>query len=120
MSAFDLAARERDELFNTRVSGYRAWEQAVRKLIPTPRGAARINVTQIVRDSGAATTGEAVDALLARFLRMPVSSELRDAFIGFLDEELGTSDLSRAQTYMEDPLRMVTHLIMSTPEYQIN
>ena len=120
MSAFDLAARERDELFNTRVSGYRAWEQAVRKLIPTPRGAARINVTQIVRDSGAATTGEAVDALMARFLRMPVSSELRDAFVGFLDEELGTSDLSRAQTYMEDPLRMVTHLIMSTPEYQIN
>ena len=120
MSAFDLAARERDELFNTRVSGYRAWEQAVRRLIPTPRGAARINVTQIVRDSGAATTDEAVNALLARFLRMPVSSELRGTFVGFLDEELGTSDLRRAQTYMEDPLRMVTHLIMSTPEYQIN
>ena len=30
-----------------------------------------------------------------------------------------TSDLARARTYLEDPLRMVTHLIMSTPEYQI-
>ena len=120
MSAFDLAARERDELFNTRVSGYRAWDQAVRKLIPTPRGAARINLTQIVLDSGAATTGEAVDALLGRFLRIPVSSDLRDAFVALLDDELGTPNLSRAQTYMEDPLRMVTHLIMSTPEYQID
>ena len=120
MMAFDLANRERDELFNTRVSGYRAWDQAVRKLIPTPRGAARINLTEIVLDSGAATTGEAVDALLARFLRIPVSSDLRDGLVALLDDELGTPDLSRADTYMEDPLRMVTHLIMSTPEYQID
>ncbi len=120
MSAFDLANKERDELFNTRVSGYRAWAEAVRKLIPTPRGAARVDLTQIVMDSGSKTTGEAVDALLARFLRMPISTDQRDAFVGFLDAELGTSDLERAGTYMEDPLRMVTHLIMSTPEYQIN
>ena len=37
-----------------------------------------------------------------------------------LDEELGTTDISRAATYMEDPLRIVAHLIMSTPEYQLN
>ena len=120
MLAFDLANIERDELFNTRVSGYRAWAEAVRTLIPTPRGAARISLTQIVKDSGSATTDEAVDALLARFLRMPVSTDLRDALVAFLDEELGTSDLDRAATYMEDPLRMVTHLIMSTPEYQLD
>ena len=69
MLAFDLANKERDELFNTRVSGYRAWAEAVRKLIPTPRGAARIDLTQIVMDSGSDTTGQAVDSLLARFLR---------------------------------------------------
>ncbi len=120
MLAFDLANRERDELFNTRVSGYRAWAQAMRKLIPTPRGAARINLTQIVLDSGSKTTGAAVDALLERFLRLPVSDDTRRAFVALLDAELGTTDLARAQTYMEDPLRMVTHLVMSTPEYQIN
>ena len=120
MLAFDLAAKEREELFNTRVSGYRAWAQTMQKLIPTPRGAARFNLTQIVLDSGSATTGEAVDALLGRLLRMPVSSDTRDALVALLDNELGTSDLSRAQTYMEDPLRMVTHVIMSTPEYQID
>ena len=120
MSAFDLAAMERDELFNTRVSGYQAWADAMRKLIPTPRGAARIDLTRMVLDSGAATTSDAVDHLLGRFLRMPVSSDLRDALVALLDDELGTADLGRAETYMENPLRMVTHLIMSTPEYQID
>jgi len=27
--------------------------------------------------------------------------------------------VDRARTYMEDPLRMTGHLVMSTPEYQI-
>ncbi len=120
MSAEDLALLERDELFNTRVSDYIAWAQVFRTLIPTPRGAARIDLAQAVLGSGAATTGEAVDYLLRRFLRMPVSPDTRDALVALLDDELGTSDLIRARTYLEDPLRMVTHLIMSTPEYQVN
>ena len=109
-----------DELFNTRVSTYYGYERAMRKLIPTPRGGARIDMTQMILDSGAATTGEAVDYLLARFLRVPLAPGARDAMVEFLEGELGTSDIGRAQTYMEDPLRMVSHLIMSTPEYQIN
>jgi uncharacterized protein (DUF1800 family) len=120
MTAFDLANQERDELFNTRVSGYRAWAQAMQRLIPTPRGAARINLTDLILQSGATNTDEAVDHLLERFLRLPVSDATRRTFVELLDAELGTTDLARAQTYMEDPLRMVTHLIMSTPEYQIN
>ena len=120
MTAFDLAATERDELFNTRVSGYRAWAQAMQKLIPTPRGAARIDLTRMVLDAGAETTAEAVDYLLARFLRMPAAADVREALVAFLDAELGTPDIARARTYLEDPLRMVAHLIMSTPEYQLD
>ena len=120
MSAFDLAARDRDELFNTRISNYRGWEQAMRKLIPTPRGGARIDLTQMVLEAKATTTTDAVDYLLSRFLRVPVGPDTRAALIAFLDEELSTTSLSRATTYMEDPLRMVTHFIMSTPEYQID
>ena len=37
----------------------------------------------------------------------------------FLTKELGTDSIDRARTYMEDPLRMTVHLIMSTAEYQI-
>ena len=66
MSAFDRVALERDERFNTRISGYIGWEQAARKLIPTPRQAARFDLTPMVLDSGAKTTDEAVDYLLWR------------------------------------------------------
>jgi hypothetical protein len=32
---------------------------------------------------------------------------------------LGTSDIAVAETYLEEPLRLVLHLIMSQPEYQL-
>jgi uncharacterized protein DUF1800 len=119
MTAFDRAMLERDEQFNTRISGYIGWEQAARKLIPTPRHAAQFDLTRIVLDSGSKTTGEAVDYLLWRMLRVPTSPTTREACIAFLTKELATESLDRATTYMEDPLRMTVHLIMSTPEYQL-
>ncbi|HEV3061749.1 MAG TPA: DUF1800 domain-containing protein [Vicinamibacterales bacterium] len=119
MSTFDMVALERDEQFNTRISGYIGWEQAARKLIPTPRNAAQFDLTRIVLESGSKTTGEAVDYLMWRMLRVPTATVTRDAFVTFLTKELGTDSIDRAKTYMEDPLRMAAHLIMSTPEYQI-
>jgi Protein of unknown function (DUF1800) len=119
MSAFDRAALERDEQFNTRISGYIGWEQAARKLIPTPRHAARFDLTRIVVASGSKTTAEAVDYLMWRLLRVPAAPPTRDAFVSFLTGELGTDNVERAGSYMEDALRMTAHLIMSTPEYQI-
>jgi len=119
MSAFDRVALERDERFNTRISGYTGWEQAARKLIPTPRQAAGFDLTTMVVESGAKTTGEAVDYLAWRLLRVPAAPEMRDALVSFLTKELGTDSIDRARTYMEDALRMTAHLVMSTPEYQI-
>jgi hypothetical protein len=119
MSTFDRVALERDEKFNTRISGYIGWEQAARKLIPTPRDAARFDLGEMVTAAGAATAAEAVDYLLARLLRVPAASAMRDALVTFLTNELGTGDLARAKTYMEDALRMTAHLVMSTPEYQL-
>ena len=119
MSTFDMVALERDEQFNTRISGYIGWEQAARKLIPTPRNAAQFDLARMVLDSGARTTGEAVDHLLWRMLRVPEAPATREAFVAFLTKELGTDNIDRAKTYMEDALRMTVHLIMSTPEYQI-
>ena len=119
MSAFDMAALERDEKFNTRISGYVGWEQAARKLIPTPRRAGKFDLTAMVSDSGAKTTAEAVDYLLWRLLRVPVAQSTRDALVMFLTKELGTDSVDRAKTYMEDGLRLTAHVIMSTPEYQI-
>ena len=119
MSAFDRSALERDEQFNTRISGYVGWQQAARKLIPTPRNAADFDLTRMVLDGDAKTTGDAVDYLLWRLLRVPAAPAIRDGLVAFLTGELGTESLERAKTYMEDPLRLTVHLIMSTPEYQI-
>ena len=119
MSAFDMVALERDEKFNTRISGYVGWEQAARKLIPTPRRAAQFDLAAMVKDSGARTTGDAVDYLLWRLLRVPAAPSTRDALVAFLTKELGTDSIDRAKTYMEDGLRLTAHLIMSTPEYQL-
>jgi len=119
MSEFDRVALERDEKFNTRISGYIGWQQAARKLIPTPRDAARFDLTAMVLASGATTTADAVDHLASRLLRVPAGSEMREALVAFLNKELGTDSLEQARTYMEDPLRMTAHLLMSTPEYQI-
>ncbi|MGD9905777.1 MAG: DUF1800 family protein [Vicinamibacterales bacterium] len=119
MSEFDRVALERDEQFNTRISGYIGWQQAARKLIPTPRHAARFELTAMLMADEVATTADAVDALLARLVRVPVASSTREALVAFLTKELGTEKIDRAQSYMEDALRMTAHLIMSTPEYQL-
>jgi hypothetical protein len=84
MSEVDRVARERDEKFNTRISGYIGWEQAARKLIPTPRDGARFDLTAMVLTSGAKTTAEAVDYLTWRILRVPVATETRNALVAFL------------------------------------
>ena len=119
MSTFDMVALERDEQFNTRISGYIGWQQAARKLIPTPRQAAQFDLSQMVLQSEAKTTADAVDYLLWRMLRVPAAEATRDALVEFLTRDLGTDEIRRASTYMEDALRMTVHLIMSTPEYQL-
>jgi hypothetical protein len=115
MSNFDRVALERDEQFNTRISGYIGWQQAARKLIPTPRQAAQFDLARMVLNSGATTTAEAVEYLTWRMLRVPSAPATREAFVTFLTGELGTDRIDRAKTYMEDALRMTVHLIMRRP-----
>ncbi len=108
-----------EEEFNTRYASLRGFEEAARKVKPILRVPAQFSLTDMVMQGGAATTADAVDLMLKRFLTVPVDGEVRAAMIAFLDGELGTSDLQRARTYLEDPLRLLVHLIMSTPEYQL-
>jgi hypothetical protein len=53
-------------------------------------------------------------------MRVPPGDEARQKLIKFLNNDLGTTDIAVAQTYMEDSLRLVLHLIMSQPEYQLD
>jgi hypothetical protein len=73
----------------------------------------------MVLGTGAKTAGDAIDHLLMRLLRAPVDAEVRRILIELLERKLGTSDLTLAATYLERPLRLMAHLIMSSPQYQL-
>lgn len=107
------------EDFNTRYASLVGWQEALRRVKPLPRAAPQFDLSATVAAVGAKTVAEAVDHLLIRLLRVPVDDEVRGTLIDFLEHELGTSDLGQAATYLERPLRLVAHLIMSSPQFQL-
>jgi len=107
------------EDFNTRYASLMGYSEALRRMKPVPRTAAQFSLADMLLDAGARTTTEAVDRMLAQFLLVPITAEARDALVAFLDEQLGTSDLAAARSYLEQPLRVAAHLIMSAPQYQL-
>jgi hypothetical protein len=107
------------ESFNTRYASLVGYQEALRKLKPTPRAAAQFSLSDMVTAAGAQSTTEAVDVLTRQFLRVPLTPLAREALIATLDEQLGTEVLAGADTYMEHGLRLVAHLIMSSPQYQL-
>jgi uncharacterized protein (DUF1800 family) len=113
-------AADRDEDFNTRYASYRGWQMAIEKVKAIPRDTARLDLSAIVRANKLVTTTQVVDYFLGRFVTVPPGPDARAKLIKFLDTDLGTSDIARADTYMEDSLRMLSHLIMSLPEYQLD
>ena len=86
---------------------------------PIPRTFARLDLAGLVEREHLTDTAQVVDYLLARFLTVPIDTSRRDQLVAFLDRELGTREIARARTYMEEPLRMLVHLILSMPEYQL-
>ena len=111
---------DRDEDFNTRYGSFRGWQMAIERVKPIPRHTAQIDLSQMVVDAGLKNTTEVVDYFIHRFMRVAPVEEKRQSLIKFLNKELGTSDVATARTYMEDSLRLLLHLILSEPEYQLS
>jgi hypothetical protein len=110
---------DRDEDFNTRLASYHAWRKAIEKVKAIPRMPARLDLSQMVRDAGCVSAQQAVDHLLTRFLSVPVDAQTRRKISALLEDDLGTADLKHADSYMEDALRNVLHVILSLPAYQL-
>ena len=111
---------DRDEDFNTRYGSFRGWQMAIERVIPIPRQTAQMNLSAMVIEQHLLSTAEVVDYFIARFMRVAPDQESRAELIAFLNEDLGTSDITIAQSYMEDSLRLLLHLVMSQPEYQLS
>ena len=111
---------DRDEEFNTRYGSFRGSQLAIQRVKAIPRDTAQMQLQQMVIDAKLQNTTQVVDYLIRRFMRVPPGAEARQKLIIFLNKELGTTDIAVAQTYLEDPLRLVLHLIMSQPEFQLS
>lgn len=110
---------DRDEDFNTRYGSYKGWQMAIQRVKPIPRHTTPVALRNMVLEAELSTAEQVVDAFLQRFLRVPVEADYRARLIAFLEQELGTQQIQAAATYLEEPLRLLLHLIMSTPEYQL-
>ena len=119
MGAMSASAQDRTEDFNTRLASYHAWRKAIEKVKAIPRDTAQLHVSDWMRQANCRTSAQAVDHLLSRFLSVPVSDALRQELAELLTKDLGTSDLTYADSYMEDALRNLLHVILSLPAYQL-
>ena len=110
---------DRDEDFNTRYASYRGWQMAVEKVKPIPRTTAGLDLTALVTAHGCKTSADVVDYFAQRFLSVPLDAPRRAQLAEFLTLEMGTDQVDQAVTYMEDPLRLLLHVMLSMPEYQL-
>ena len=110
---------EHAEEFNTRYASYRGWQMALERVKPLSRDVARVELTAMVTANELATPAAVVDYFALRFLSVPLDGTTRQKLIEAFTAELGTSDVLAATSYMEDPLRVLLHMLMSRPEYQL-
>ncbi len=110
---------DRDEDFNTRLASYHAWRKAIEKVKPIPRDTVQLNLSQLLRRADCKTTAQVVDHLLQRFVSVPVSDDVKQKLTALISDDLGTTDLKAADSYMEDALRNLLHVILSLPAYQL-
>jgi hypothetical protein len=60
-----------------------------------------------------------VDYFAARFLAVPLAETTRQQLAATFEQELGSADVLASATVLEEPLRVLLHLMLSRPEYQL-
>ena len=108
-----------DEDYNTRYGGYRGYVLAFERIKLVPRHRAEFDLASIVRAAGAETVSEAVDHLLARFLRTPLSDGDRMELVEFLEKRIGSQSLGGDPDLVGDALRSALYIVLCSPEYQL-
>lgn len=110
---------DREEAFNTRYGSYRGWQMAIERVKPIPRDLAKLNLTGLVVAAELSTPSAVVDYFVERFFIVGLDDGVRDALAAKLAAELGSADILASRTALEEPLRLLLHLLLSRPEYQL-
>ena len=109
---------DRDEDYNTRYAGYKGWLQTFERTKLIPRRPAAINLTAMIQAAGGDTPEKIVDHLARRFLSVTLAEKDRTVLIDFLRGRLGTTRM-QPSPQLEDSLRELLYLLLSTPQYQL-
>ena len=112
-----------DEEYNTRYGGYRGYAMAYERVKLIPRHVPDVDLRAMVLTAGASDAKSAVDHLLHRFLRVPLTGAGRSALVEYLAAELDSAaldtDAAGVPEKVEEALRSTLYLIFSSPEYQL-
>jgi hypothetical protein len=109
---------DREEDYNTRYGGYKGNMDAFARTKVIPRRPAPVQLAAMVKAAGADTVDKVVDHFIHRFLRVALAQKDRAVLVNFLRGRLG-ADTVRPSEKLEDALRELLYLVLSTPEYQL-
>jgi uncharacterized protein DUF1800 len=109
---------DRDEDYNTRYGGYKGNLLAYERTKLIPRASAKVDLTAMITAARADTVEKVVDHFVARFLSVTLPPDERTLLVGFLRDRLGSSNI-RPGGKLEESLRELLYLVLSTPEYQV-
>ncbi len=117
------AMADADEEYNTRYGGYRGYAMAYERVKLIPRHVPDVDLRAMVLTAGASDAKSAVDHLLHRFLRTPLTGAGRSALVDYLAAQLDSAaldtDAAGVPEKVEEALRSTLYLIFSSPEYQL-
>ena len=119
MMAMSSKMADRNEAFNTRYASYRGWQAAIERVKPIPRPTAKLDLTEMVMRAKLQSPSEVVSYFASRFVSVPIDANAIKDMTAFLTQELGTESIPSAESYMEEPLRVLLHMVFSRPEYQL-
>lgn len=109
---------DRDEDYNTRYGGYKGDLLAFERTKQIPRSPAKIDLTAMASAAGADTVDKVVNHFIYRFLPVALPDSERGLLVDFLRGKLGSSSV-RPSEELEESLRELLYLVLSTPEYQL-
>jgi hypothetical protein len=72
----------------------------------------------MTKAAAADTAGKVVDHFIQRFLSVRLAEKDRALLVDFLERRLGTSRITPGER-LEESLRELLYLVLSTPEYQL-
>jgi len=119
-STVSETSRLSGEDFNLFRDVFNAAVRAVRAVPPEAPREPQFDLGGMLRKAGLAEAPAAVDYLVQRFLRTPITGERRESLVRFIEKQMGGAKIDFSSYSIEKNLRELLHLILSAPEYQLS